>query len=218
MLMPSQRFITQEAIDYLLPLLDQKRDAVEIQDLLSKQTDMKNRPRAITPIAVPLDDEATLASIVDRRARVRFDADGSALDREWTWITPRAGWLVYDWNGRGEIASALQLFGNVTFWLFWTNGYEALAALDDDGNSELENGELRRLAIWRDANGNGRSEAGEVASLGAYGIRALSCDYVEGDGSRTAAFAPRGVTFTDRRTRPTYDVILHHSATTQTRR
>jgi len=34
--------------------------------------------------------------LVELRARVRFDADGSALDREWSWITPDAGWLVYD--------------------------------------------------------------------------------------------------------------------------
>ena len=211
MLMPSQRFITQEAIDYLLPLLDQKRDAAEIQDLLAKQTDMKSRPRAITPIAIPLEDDLTPAAFVDPLARVRFDADGSALDREWTWITPRAGWLVYDAYGRGEITSALQLFGNVTFWLFWNNGYDALRSLDDDRSGALENGELRHLAIWRDANSNGRSEAGEVRPLAAHGITSLSCDYLEGDGSRVAAFAPRGAMLSDGRARATFDVILQHA-------
>jgi tetratricopeptide (TPR) repeat protein len=217
-LMPSQRFVTQEAIDYLLPLLDAKRDAAEIQDLLSKQTDMKNRPRAITPIAVPLDDTAEAADIVDRRARVRFDADGTALDREWTWITPRAGWLVYDAYGRGEITSALQLFGNVTFWLFWNNGYDALRSLDDDGDGRLEHDELRNLAIWHDANVNGRSDDGEVRPLAAHGITSLSCGHIDGDGKRVAAFAPRGATLANGRTRATYDVILHQSAAALTRR
>ena len=211
MLMPNQRFITSEAIGYLVPLLDPQRDAVEIADLRSKQTDLKNRPRAITPIAVPLDDHADVTSIVDSRARVRFDADGSALDRDWTWITPRAGWLVYDHEGRGQITSALQLFGNVTFWLFWSNGYDAMAALDDDGNGRLEANELRQLAIWRDINGNGRSDEGEVAPLSSHGIAALSFDHVEGDGERIAALAPRGVTMRDGRTRPTYDIILRHA-------
>jgi len=222
MLMPSQRFITQEAIEYLLPLLDQKRDAAEIQDLLSKQTSLRNRPRAITPIAIPLDDDATLSEIVDRRGRVQFDADGSGFDREWTWITPRAGWLVYDADGRGTITSALQLFGGVTFWLFWNNGYEALAALDDNGDGSLASGELRRLAIWRDANANGRADDGEVRPLAAHGVTALSFEHDVVDAGIAsgdlAAVAPRGATFAGGRTRPTYDVILHHSATTLTRR
>ena len=38
------------------------------------------------------------SAIVDPLARVRFDADGSG-PREWTWITPDAGWLVYDADG-----------------------------------------------------------------------------------------------------------------------
>ena len=218
MLVPSQQLYSQEAIGYLLPLLDQKRDAAEIQDLLSKQTDLKNRPRAVTPIAIPLEDDLTPADFIDRLARVRFDADGSALDREWTWITPRAGWLVYDAFGRGEITSALQLFGSVTFWLFWNNGYDALRSLDDDGSGALDNGELRHLAIWRDANSNGRSEAGEVQPLAAHGITSLSCDYIESDDGRVAAFATRGATLSDGRTRATYDVILQHSTRKLTRR
>ena len=215
-LMVNQRFITDEAIGYLVPLLDPQRDAAEIADVRAKQTDLKNRPRAITPIAVPLDDDADVSSIVDSRARVRFDADGSALDREWTWISSRAGWLVYDHEGRGRITSALQLFGNVTFWLFWSNGYQPMAALDDDGNGRLQGHELRHLAIWHDINGNGRSDESEVAPLAAHGIAALSFDYLEGDGERIAAFAPRGITLCDGRTRPTYDIILRHAGSSST--
>jgi tetratricopeptide (TPR) repeat protein len=211
MLMPSQQFVSGEAIDYLVPLLDPKRDAVEIRDLTTKRQDLKNRPRAITPIAIPLEDDLPLSAIVDPLARVRFDADGSALDRDWTWITPRAGWLVYDWNDRGEIGSGLQLFGNVTFWLFWRNGYDALGSLDDDDSGAIEGNELRHLAVWRDANRNGRADAGEVEPLAAHRITSLSFDHCFGDDNRIAAFAPRGATLADGRTRPTYDVILERS-------
>jgi tetratricopeptide (TPR) repeat protein len=216
MLMPSQRFITQEAIEYLLPLLDPKRDAAEIDDLRVSQKTLLSRPRAITPIAVPLDDDVDPRSLVDPRARVRFDADGSALDREWTWLTPRAGWLVYDAAGRGQITSALQLFGNVTFWLFWSNGYDALRALDDDGSGRIEGGELRHLAVWQDANANGHSEHGEVLRLESLGIIALSYDHRQGDGDRIAAFSTHGITLRNGRTRPTYDVILRHADITLT--
>jgi tetratricopeptide (TPR) repeat protein len=217
-LMPSQRFVTQEAIGYLMPLLDPARDAAEIQDLLAKTKVMDSKPRAITPIAVPLSDDVAVGSIVDPLSRVRFDADGSRLDREWTWITPGAGWLVYDADGHGVITSALQLFGNVTFWLFWSNGYDALRALDDDGSGELDGAELERLSIWHDRDSDGVSDTGEVRPLGSYGIVSLSCASQRGDGRRVAAMAPRGVRLADGRTRPTYDVILHHSASSLTRR
>jgi hypothetical protein len=61
--------------------------------------------------------------------------------------------------------------------LFWSNGYEALRALDDNGDGELRGAELRKLAIWRDRNQNGVSEKGEVSPLTAHGIAALSCAY-----------------------------------------
>jgi hypothetical protein len=93
---------------------------------------------------------------------VRFDADGSGVAKPWTWITPDAGWLVSDIHRSGRITSALQLFGNVTWWLFWNNGYEPLRALDDNADGTIAGRELDGLSVWRDANSNGVSEAGEV--------------------------------------------------------
>jgi len=217
-LMPTQRLYTPEAVGYLIPLLDSERDAAEIKDLRSKQEQLQRLPRAITPIAIPLEDDLPSHAILDPLARVRFDADGSGLAREWTWLTRDAGWLVYDAQDRGEISSALQWFGNVTFWLFWSNGYEALRALDDNGDGELAGAELQHLAIWHDRNRNGLSEAGEVRPVASHGIVALSCTYVHGDGSRFAAVSSRGVQLSDGRTRPTYDVILKHATATLTRR
>ncbi len=216
-LMPSQRLFTQEAAGYLVPLLDKDRDAAEIADLNAKQTQVRGLPRAITPVVIPLTDELPPHAIVDPLARVRFDADGSG-PREWTWITTDVGWLVFDAEDRGTITSALQWFGDVTFWLFWSNGYEPMRALDDNGDGELAGTELRHLAIWDDRNRNGISDAGEVRPLAAHGIVALSCRYVAGDGVRFAALAPHGARLANGRTRPTYDVILHHAATTLTRR
>jgi len=217
MLMPSQRFYAQEAIGYLLKLLDPARDAAEIADLRSKQESLKARPRAITPIAIPLVDNLAPTAVADPLARVRFDADGSGLGREWTWIGRDAGWLVYDADGRGEVTSALQLFGNVSFWLFWSNGYEPMRALDDNSDGELAGHELKNLAVWQDRNSNGLSEPGEVRSLASHKIVSLSWTYVDGDGVRFAAVSPNGVRLADGRTRPTYDVILRHAGRTMTR-
>jgi hypothetical protein len=147
--------------------------------------------------------------MLDRRARVAFDADGSDLDRTWTWIDPRAGWLVYDQIGDKRITSAIQLFGNVTFWMFWENGYHALCALDDDNTGDLRGTELKHLAVWQDANRNAVSEDHEVRTLNELNIVALSCAHVtEDESDEYVAMSAKGVTFADGSTRPTYDIIL----------
>jgi tetratricopeptide (TPR) repeat protein len=204
-------FFTVEAAGYLIPLLDPAADRAEIETLRARQSQLQALPRPITPIAIPLDDRLDAGGLVDRAARVRFDADGSGRRSEWTWITSRSGWLVYDATGSGRISSALQWFGTVTFWLFWQNGYEALAALDDDASGELTGRELRGLAIWLDANQNGVSEPGEVRPIDAYGIVGLSCRSTPGDGVTIAAMSADGVRFGDGRRRASYDVILHPS-------
>jgi tetratricopeptide (TPR) repeat protein len=207
--LPETRFFTAEAAGYLIPLLGDESDATEISDLQGKKKALDDRAaRAITPIAVPFADDIPPRLIVAADARVVFDADGSGLPRQWTWIRPNAGWLVHDPERKGQITSALQWFGNVTFWLFWTNGYEALAALDDDDSGALTDDELRHLAIWHDRNTNGISEAGEVRPLADHGIVGLSCRYVDGDGVTLAAFSPDGVQLTNGRTRSSYDVLL----------
>jgi tetratricopeptide (TPR) repeat protein len=213
-----RRFYTDEAGGYLIALLDPKQDAAEIAELQARRDKLRALPRPITPIAIPLRDELAPRDVLDPLARVRFDADGSGLRLEWSWITSDAGWLVYDAEGKGAITSALQWFGNVTFWLFWSNGYEALRALDDNADGELTGAELQHLAIWHDRNSNGASEAGEVRPLASHGIIALSCQYELGDGARLAAMSRAGVRFSDGRTRPTYDVILRQGGTVLTRK
>jgi tetratricopeptide (TPR) repeat protein len=206
-----ERFYTQEAAGYLIPLLDPQRDAAEIAELQARVQRLGSLPRPITPIAIPLSGTATVRSIVDLDAKVWFDADGSGHRRQWTWITPDAGWLVYDAKKSGHITSALQWFGNVTFWLFWSNGYDALTALDDDRDGELTGAELRYLAIWHDADRDGVSSPGEVRPVADHGIVALSCRSTPADGFLIAALSGAGVRLRDGRTRPSYDVIVRPS-------
>ncbi len=202
--------ITAEGGSYLIPLLDKDKDKDEVATLSERIKKLKDLPRPITPIAIPLQNGLTAPDIEDRSASVTFDADGSGLRKKWTWIRPNAAWLVYDPKHTGQVSSALQLFGNVTFWLFWETGYDALAALDDNRDGQLRDAELAGLALWHDANSNGRCDPGEVKPLAHHGIVALSCRY-ERDPKHPEAIAcaPVGVTFQDGTTRPTFDILLH---------
>jgi hypothetical protein len=197
--------VASEVAKYMLPLLDPKTDADEIQRVQDIKNAADRLPRAITPILVPLADDLGLDQMVNPRAGVTFDLDGSGRLLRWGWPTAKAGWLVYDPAGKGEIRSGLQLIGAVTFWVFWANGYEALGALDDNHDGWLRGDELKGLAVWCDANGNGRSEPGEVFPVERLGIRAIACGYQRhGTG---IPFRPAGIILNDGRTRPTYDWI-----------
>ncbi len=201
-------FLTPEAAGYLIPLLDPERDAAEIRTLQERVKKLagikKQKPRS--PIAVALTDGLTPAAVLDPTAHVRFDLDGSGADREWEWITPDAAWLVFDPQSTGRIESGRQLFGNVTFWMFWEDGYAALRALDDDGDGRLSGPELRGFALWHDRDRNGSSGPSEVRPLDAWGIVALECRPTTREGAVLGH--PSGAVLADGRVRPTWDLIL----------
>lgn len=201
-------YIAAEAIGYLIPLLDPSKDAAEIASIRQRREKTLSMPRPVTPVAVPLRNGLRLTDVIDDDAAVRFDADGTGLRKSWTWITQDAAWLVYDQRGRGEIRSALQFFGSVSFWMFWETGYDAMRALDDNRDGRLTGRELTFLGLWRDGNSNGVSEWGEVRSLDAYDVVALSYQHICMPDVDRTAYAPRGVIFRNGTVRPTWDVVL----------
>jgi tetratricopeptide (TPR) repeat protein len=203
-----QNFYTVEAAGYLVPLLDPEKDRAEIQELKTRIDKVGRLPRAITPLVIPLGASAAPHELVDMTAGVLFDGDGTALPRRWTWISRDAAWLVHDPSRSGQIGSALQLFGNVTFWLFWRNGFEPLGALDDDRDGELRGPELRGLALWHDRNGNGASDTGEVRPIERHAIVGLRYAHEPGDGFLIAAVGRGAVRFADGRRTDLVDVIL----------
>lgn len=210
--MAGWRSLTEEAARYLIPLLNPDTDREEIATLRRYVAELEQTPRMITPIAVPLRDGLSALDIADGSARVLFDADGSGHRRSWTWITRDAGWLVYDHRGTRRIDTALQLFGGVSFWMFWDNGYQALRALDDNADGRVAGRELPGLAIWRDRNANGRSDRGEVLPVAAWRIVSLSYDHViDAAHPDEIAYSPHGVTFADGTTRPTFDLVLRQA-------
>lgn len=202
--------VTREAAEYLIPLLDPVRDKEEIATLKERAEKLRKLPRPVTPIAVPLREGLSAIDLEARNSSVAFDADGTGLKKRWTWVTQDAAWLVHDPGHSGKVTSALQLFGSVTFWMFWETGYEALAALDDNRDGKLTGRELEGLALWHDANHDGVSDAGEVRPLSAHDVVSISCRF-ERDATHPdrIAYSRAGVTFRDGKTRPTFDLVLH---------
>jgi len=89
--------------------------------------------------------------------------------------------------------------------MFWRKGYEALAALDDDGNGWLEGKELDGIFVWHDKNSNGVSERGEVLPLSRFGIIRISVKATNRIGE--TLFNPKGIQLSDGTFLPTYDWV-----------
>lgn len=200
--------VSTEASHYLISLLDPVKDADEIAKL-KKQSEKteKGIPRMITPVAIALKGSLLEDEFIDTAATVSFDLDGSGIQRQWQWINPDTAWLVYDNGATGKITSALQMFGNVTFWCFWENGYQAMASLDDNADGSLRGEELQHLALWQDRNQDGISDAGEVKPLADFGIVELACGYEPTPSGML--YNSVGAIFKDGTIRPSCDVVLN---------
>ena len=87
--------------------------------------------------------------------------------------------------------------------MFWSDGYRALDALDDNRDGALTGAELEGMAVWFDRNQDGVSQPGEVIPIARTGIVAIS---VRANGrSGEPLMNPAGITMADRRAIPTYD-------------
>jgi hypothetical protein len=194
---------------------ERPQDAVRIAtaDAAVKAFEKLPQPMIVTPIIFNLSEERPLESLVDRAARVRFDLDGFG-EQSWSWVRPDTGLLAWDPKHTGVITSGRQLFGSVTWWMFFRNGYEALSALDDNRDGQLTGHELDGLAVWFDRNGNGVSDPGEVIPIDQLGIEAISCRAASMDGESPANH--EGLRMTDGRLLPTYDWIAHAAPQSKT--
>jgi hypothetical protein len=112
---------------------------------------------------------------------VTFDVMSQGAQKT-AWIRGDDALLVYDRDGNGQIDGGAELFGEGTWvdGLPAADGFAALATLDraslgGNENGLIDAGDLlfAELALWKDANGNGKSEASELSSLQAAGVKAI---------------------------------------------
>ena len=199
--------ISYEAGESILRLLRSRKltsvEQTEIAQIEKTLAEIEKKPRAITPIIFPLTEPGSLESLLAPNHHVRFDLAGDGKASWWPWVKPNVGILVWDPKHTGRITSGQQLFGSVTWWIAWANGYQALAMLDNDGDGWLTGNELKGLAVWVDANANGVSEPGEVRSLSTYGIIRIAVSH-EAD-KAPSPHNPLGLQLRDGRYLPTYD-------------
>ena len=157
----------------------------------------------VTPILVPLKADIAFDALVDRTSTVSFDFAGQGVPAQAGWLSADAAWLVWDPKDKRRVTSGFQLFGSVTWVASWGNGYNALGALDDDGDGKIAGAELDGLSLWHDRDGDGACDDGEVEPVRAHGIVSLRYSHTRARDDFWVSEA--GVTFADGQVRPTYD-------------
>jgi Ca2+-binding RTX toxin-like protein len=138
-----------------------------------EKPDMGPAETRASPLTIDLDGNGV--STVAYSNRRYFDHDGNGLAESTAWVAPSDGLLVRDLNGNGVIDNGHELFGSNTRLADGSladNGFVALDELDDnrDGVVNAQDAGFASLRIWRDANGNGITDAGELLSLADAGI------------------------------------------------
>ncbi|MEJ0038724.1 MAG: calcium-binding protein [Gammaproteobacteria bacterium] len=136
--------------------------------------------QTVSPLILDLDGDGV--ETVSSSAGVHFDHDANGLAEATGWVGADDGLLVRDLNGNGLIDNGHELFGNNTLLPNGTyagNGFEALKALDSNSDTKISSSDsaFSQLRIWKDANGNGLVDSGELLTLSQAGVSSISTAY-----------------------------------------
>jgi Ca2+-binding RTX toxin-like protein len=135
------------------------------------------RNSTIPPIVLDLDlDGVELVSF--HGSTVTFDMDSDGVRDTTGWVGADDGLLALDRDGNGTIdhINEISFVGDLTGA---TSDLEGLRAFDTDGSGSLDAGDARysEFRVWRDANQDGISQAGELRSLAEAGVKAVSLSF-----------------------------------------
>jgi hypothetical protein len=108
---------------------------------------------------------------------------GDGPDVVTDWPSAETPWLALDRNGNGAIDDGGELFGSDTLLASGeraANGFEALRALDSDGDGRITPADdaWPALLVWSDRNADRVSSPDELAPLARFGVVSIALDYV----------------------------------------
>jgi hypothetical protein len=136
-----------------------------------------------TPLILDLNGDGVQTTTVDHG--VLFDIANTGALNQTAWANANDGLLVRDINHDGVINNGAELFGNGTLLADGShaaNGFDALAQFDSnhDGKIDAQDAVFQELKVWRDANGDGVSQANELLSMQNLGIVSFNLSATQG--------------------------------------
>ena len=122
----------------------------------------------VSPLVIDLDGDGIETTSVANG--VYFDHDGNGFSEKSAWAGKDDGLLVRDLNGNGQIDDGSELFGDNTILSNGekaANGFEALKDLDSNNDGVFNSSDTAwsEVKVWKDGNGNGIVDDGELLTL-----------------------------------------------------
>jgi hypothetical protein len=111
-----------------------------------------------------------------------FDLSGHGLSVATDWPSASTPWLALDRDDSGAIEGGAELFGSATqlsVGELASNGFQALAELDDNGDGRITESDssFAKLLVWADADANRSSHGSELSSLSQHRIVSIDLAY-----------------------------------------
>ncbi len=129
------------------------------------------------PLVLDLNHNEITSSVLED-SWAYFDYDGDGAREHTAWIEQGDALLAIDLNNDGSINDGSELFGDHTKLSDGSlaqDGYEALTQYDSNGDGIInkDDTEYEKLLLWKDDNGDGKSNADELLSLQLSSITAI---------------------------------------------
>lgn len=127
-----------------------------------------------SPIVLDLNGDGV--SLVDnRKTSVAFDWDGDGVRNQTGWVGRDDGFLMFDRDGNGTVSGTDEL-SFTSDKQGAKSDLDGLRAFDSNGDGKFSSADdkFNQFKVWRDRNGNGLAEKGEVLSLGEAGVASVN--------------------------------------------
>lgn len=145
-----------------------------------EREERRRRPR--DPLALDLDGNGIQTTALTG-STVLFDHDANGTLERTGWISSTDGLLALDINNNDKIDNGTELFGDGTLLKngqVAPDGYAALAEYDENNDLKVDSQDAiwASLKVWRDANGNGLTEAGELMTMTQAGVKSIDVGHL----------------------------------------
>ncbi|KAB1085063.1 calcium-binding protein [Neorhizobium galegae] len=125
-------------------------------------------PTTGSPLTLDLDGDGIELTTFNAGTTVTFfDIDGDGFAEQTAWVGADDGLLARDLDESGAIESVDELFGSPS-----VDGFALLAELDSNGDHVINQYDdaWSELVVWKDADGDARTDSGELHSLSSLNI------------------------------------------------
>lgn len=135
-------------------------------------------PRRMDPLTLDLNGDGVVMT-TSEGSGAHFDHDSNGFAESTGWVAPDDGLVVRDLNNNGTIDSGRELFGDQTELAngtLATNGFTAIAALDSNADGAVTSADAAwgGLRVWKDADGDGHTDEGELLTMEQAGVAGIN--------------------------------------------